>query len=96
MKASFDRIVFPRANLISLRILPIKEIVVRDRHTVEMKLSEPRDSYTFLALLAGGWNVITSKKALDQHKGDLKRRQLPGHRALHAQDPHHRVMGAGQ
>lgn len=72
VKASFDRIVFPPPNLISLRLLPIKEIVVRDRHTVEMKLSEPRDSYTFLASLAGGWNVITSKKALDQHKGDLK------------------------
>jgi len=62
----------PPANLLSLRILPIKETVVLDRHTVQMKLSEPRDSYTFLALLAGGWNVITSKKALDQHKGDLK------------------------
>jgi peptide/nickel transport system substrate-binding protein len=72
VKATFDRIVFPPANLISLRILPIKETVVKDRHTVEMKLSEPRDSYTFLAALAGGWNVITSKKALDQHKGDLK------------------------
>ena len=72
VKASFDRIVFPPPNLISLRLLPIKEIVVRDRHTVEMKLSEPRDSYTFLASLAGGWNVITSKEALDKHKGDLK------------------------
>jgi oligopeptide transport system substrate-binding protein len=72
VKATFDRIVFPPPNLVSLRILPIKEIVVRDRHTVEMKLSEPRDSDTFLASLAGGWNVITSKKALDQHKGDLK------------------------
>jgi ABC-type transport system substrate-binding protein len=72
VKATFDRIVFPPPGLISLRILPIKETVVKDRHTVEMKLSEPRDSYTFLASLAGGWNVITSKKALDQHKGDLK------------------------
>ena len=75
MKATFDRIVFPPPNLISLRILPIKEIIVRDRYTVEMKLSEPRDSYTFLASLAGGWNVITSKKALDQHKGDLNTQQ---------------------
>ncbi len=72
VKATFDRIVFPPANLLSLRILPIKETVVRDRYTVEMKLSEPRDSYTFLASLAGGWNVITSKKALDKYKGDLK------------------------
>ena len=72
VKASFDRIVFPPQGLISLRILPIKETVVKDRYTVEMKLSEPRDTYTFLASLAGGWNVITSKKALDQHKGDLK------------------------
>jgi ABC-type transport system substrate-binding protein len=72
VKATFDRIVFPPPGLISLRILPIKETVVKDRYTVEMKLSEPRDSYTFLASLAGGWNVITSKKALDQHKGDLK------------------------
>jgi ABC-type transport system substrate-binding protein len=72
VKATFDRIVFPPQGLISLRILPIKETIVKDRHTVEMKLSEPRDSYTFLASLAGGWNVITSKKALDQHKGDLK------------------------
>jgi ABC-type transport system substrate-binding protein len=72
VKATFDRIVFPPANLLSLRILPIKETVVLDRYTVQMKLSEPRDSYTFLALLAGGWNVITSKKALDQYKGDLK------------------------
>lgn len=72
VKATFDRIVFPPAHLLSLRILPIKETVVRDRYTVEMKLSEPRDSYTFLASLAGGWNVITSKKALDKYKGDLK------------------------
>jgi ABC-type transport system substrate-binding protein len=72
VKATFDRIVFPPANLLSLRILPIKETVVLDRYTVQMKLSEPRDSYTFLASLAGGWNVITSKKTLDQHKGDLK------------------------
>ena len=72
VKASFDRIVFPPANLLSLRSLPIKETVVRDRHTVVMRLSEPRDSYTFLASLAGGWNVITSKKTLDKYKGDLK------------------------
>ncbi len=72
VKATFDRIVFPPSGLLSLRLLPIKETVVKDRYTVEMKLSEPRDSYTFLASLAGGWNVITSKKALDQHKGDLK------------------------
>lgn len=72
VKATFDRIVFPPPGLLSLRILPIKETVVRDRHTVVMRLSEPRDSYTFLASLAGGWNVITSKKALDKHKGDLK------------------------
>jgi peptide/nickel transport system substrate-binding protein len=71
VKATFDRIVFPPANLISLRILPIKETVVRDRYTVVMKLSEPRDSHTFLASLAGGWNVITSKKTLDKYKGDL-------------------------
>lgn len=72
VKASFDRIVFPPANLLSLRILPIKETLVRDRYTVVMKLSEPRDSHTFLASLAGGWNVITSKKALDKYNGDLK------------------------
>jgi ABC-type transport system substrate-binding protein len=72
VKATFDRIVFPPPGLLSLRILPIKETVVRDRHTVVMKLSEPRDSYTFLASLAGGWNVITSKQALDRYKGDLK------------------------
>ena len=72
VKATFDRIVFPPANLLSLRFLPIKETVVRDRYTVVMKLSEPRDSYTFLASLAGGWNVITSKKALDKYNGDLK------------------------
>ena len=72
VKATFDRIVFPPANLLSLRILPIKETVVRDPYTVQMKLSEPRDSYTFLASLAGGWNVITSKKALDKYNGDLK------------------------
>ena len=72
VKATFDRIVFPPANLLSLRILPIKETVVLDRYTVQMKLSEPRDSYTFLASLAGGWNVITSKKTLDKYKGDLK------------------------
>lgn len=72
VKATFDRIVFPPANLLSLRILPIKETVVRDRYTVVMRLSEPRDSYTFLASLAGGWNVITSKKALDKYNGDLK------------------------
>jgi hypothetical protein len=64
VKASFDRIVFPPANLLSLRILPIKETVVRDRHTVVMRLSEPRDSSTFLASLAGGWNVICEETFL--------------------------------
>ena len=54
VKATFDRIVFPPANLLSLRILPIKETVVLDRYTVQMKLSEPRDSYTFLASLEIG------------------------------------------
>src|SRR5512136_1787920 len=33
VKATFDRIVFPPANLLSLRILPIKETVVLDRYT---------------------------------------------------------------
>lgn len=71
VKATFDRIVFPPPNLLSLRILPIKETVVRDRYTVVMRLSEPRDSYPFLASLAGGFNVITSKKTLDKYHGDL-------------------------
>ena len=71
VKATFDRIVFPPPNLLSLRVLPIKETVVRDRYTVVMRLSEPRDSYPFLASLAGGWNVITSKKTLDKYHGDL-------------------------
>ncbi|MDP3061714.1 MAG: ABC transporter substrate-binding protein [Chloroflexota bacterium] len=72
VKATFQRIVFPPANLVSLRLLPIKELVVNDRYSIEMKLSEPRDSYTFLASLAGGWNVITSKEVLDKYAGDLK------------------------
>src|SRR5262245_10547056 len=38
VKATFDRIVFPPPGLISLRILPIKETIVKDRYTVEMKL----------------------------------------------------------
>lgn len=72
VKASFDRIISPPPGLVSLRILPIREIKVRGPYSIEMKLSKPRDSYTFLASLAGGWNIITSKETLEKYGGDLR------------------------
>jgi ABC-type transport system substrate-binding protein len=72
VKASFERIISPPEGLVSLRLLPISEITVLGPHSIEMELSEPRDSYTFLATLAGGWNVITSKETLEEHGGDLR------------------------
>ena len=97
VKASFDRIVFPPANLLSLRILPIKETVVRDRYTVVMR-----------ALRAQGLVHLPrlSRRGLERHHQQedprqIQRRpeaggQLPGHRTLHVQEPHHRIMGNGQ
>jgi len=72
VNASFERIVFPPEGLVSLRIIPIKEMVVHGPYSIEMKLSQPRDSYTFLGSLAGGWNIITSKETLEKYGGDLR------------------------
>ena len=80
---------------ISLRILPIKEIVVRDRYTVEMKLSEPRDSYTFLASLAGAGTSSPARRPSINTRATWKQvDNFPGTGPFMHQDPHHLSHGS--
>jgi hypothetical protein len=52
----------------------VSEINVRDAHTIEFKLHEPRPSSFMLAAFANGWNVIVRKQTLEDNNYNLRRR----------------------
>lgn len=76
VKASFARIVWPPQG-ISIPRTPlfstVSEIIVRDPHTIEFRLHEPRPEGFMLAAFASGWNVIVRKKTLEDNNYDLRR-----------------------
>ena len=78
VKATFDRIVKPPKG-ISIPRTPlfatVSEINVRDRYTIEFKLSEPRPTSFMMGAFASGWNIIVRKKTLEDNHYNL--RQIP-------------------
>ena len=82
VKATFDRIAKPPAG-ISIPRAPlfraVGEINARDEHTVEFKLAAPRSVNFMMSAFASGWNVIYSKKALEENNYDLRKiLNIPG------------------
>ena len=82
IKATFDRIAkpppgigIPRAPLFRA----VSEINARDKYTVEFKLAAPRSVNFMMSAFASGWNVIYSKKALEETNYDLRKvLNIPG------------------
>lgn len=80
VKATYERIIFPREGLVSQRkaFFPaVSEITTPGKYTVEFKLSEARSPETLMAAFASGWNPIVKKSVLDSNNGNL--RQVDNH-----------------
>jgi peptide/nickel transport system substrate-binding protein len=76
IKATFDRIAKPPAG-VSIPRTPlfraVSEINARDKYTVEFKLGAPRSVNFMMSAFASGWNVIFSKKTLEENNYDLRK-----------------------
>jgi peptide/nickel transport system substrate-binding protein len=76
VKATYARIVWPPEG-VSIPRTPlfatVSEINVRDAHTIEFKLHEPRPTSFILAAFACGWNVIVRKQTLEDNNYNLRR-----------------------
>src|SRR5438105_4029925 len=70
VKATYARILWPPKG-ISIPRTPlfsaVNEINIRDRYTVEFKLSEPRPTPFMLGAFASGWHIIVSKKTPEEY-----------------------------
>src|SRR5215470_17878317 len=76
VKATYDRIAKPPAGISiprSILFSSVSEINVRDKHTIEFKLSEPRPPNFIMSGFASGWNVIFRKKTLEDNNYNLRR-----------------------
>src|SRR5262244_1627957 len=73
--ATYSRIIWPPKG-ISIPRTPlfsaVSEINIRDRYTVEFKLSEPRPTPFMLGAFASGWNIIVRKKTLEDNDYNLR------------------------
>jgi len=78
VKATYQRIIQPPKGFSSPRtplFATVSEINVRDSHTIEFKLSEPRPQNFMLGAFASGWNIIVRKQTLEDNNYSL--RQIP-------------------
>jgi peptide/nickel transport system substrate-binding protein len=76
VKATYDRIAKPPAGISiprSILFSSVSEIDVRDKHTIEFKLSQPRPANFMMSAFASGWNVIVRKKTLEDNQYNLRR-----------------------
>jgi ABC-type transport system substrate-binding protein len=82
IKATFDRIVKPPPGVLiprSVLFTSVHEISTPDKYTVQFKLSEPRPPNFIMAAFASGWNVIISKKTLEENNYNLRKVEVyPG------------------
>jgi peptide/nickel transport system substrate-binding protein len=82
VKATFDRIAKPPSGISiprSILFKAVSEINVRDKYTVEFKLSEPRPDNFMMSAIASGWNVIVRRKTLEDNRFHLRKVQVyPG------------------
>src|SRR5258707_8781524 len=82
VKATFDRIAKPPSG-ISIPRSPlfraVSEINARDKYTVEFKLAAPRSVNFMMSAFASGWNVILTKKTLEEKTYNLSKvLNIPG------------------
>lgn len=82
IKATYDRICKPPQG-ISIPRTPlfkaVSEINARDKYTVEFKLSSPRSVNFMMSAFASGWNVVFSKKTLEENDYNLRKvLNIPG------------------
>jgi len=76
VKATYDRISKPPAGISiprSILFSTVSEINVRDKYTIEFKLSQPRPANFMMSAFASGWNVIVRKKTLEDNQYNLRR-----------------------
>ena len=76
VKATYDRICKPPAGVSiprSALFTAVSEINARDRHTIEFKLAAPRSVNFMMSAFASGWNVIFSKKTLEENNYNLRK-----------------------
>jgi peptide/nickel transport system substrate-binding protein len=82
VKATYDRISKPPTGISiprSILFSSVSEINVRDKHTIEFKLSQPRPANFIMSAFASGWNVIVRKKTLEDNQYNLRRLvDIPG------------------
>jgi ABC-type transport system substrate-binding protein len=82
VKATYDRISKPPAGISiprSILFSSVSEIDVRDKYTIEFKLSQPRPANFMMSAFASGWNVILRKKTLEDNQYNLRRLvDIPG------------------
>jgi peptide/nickel transport system substrate-binding protein len=75
IKATFDRISKPPAGVSiprSALFTAVSEINARDKYTVEFRLASPRSVNFMMSAFASGWNVIFSKKTLEENNYNLR------------------------
>jgi ABC-type transport system substrate-binding protein len=76
VKATYDRISKPPPGISiprSALFTAVKEINAPDKFTVEFKLASPRSVNFMMSAFASGWNVIVSKKTLEENNYDLRK-----------------------
>src|SRR5271170_5995372 len=76
VKATFDRIAKPPQGISiprSILFKAVSEINAKDPYTIEFKLAEPRPKTFIMLAIASGWNVIVSKKTLEDNNYNLRR-----------------------
>ena len=76
VKVTFDRIVKPPPGISIPRTIlfkAVEEIATPDKYTVQFKLAEPRPVNFIMAAIASGWNVIVSKKTLEENNYNLRK-----------------------
>ena len=82
VKATYDRICKPPPGLSiprSALFTAVSEINVKDKSTIEFKLAAPRSVNFMMSAFASGWNVIYSKKALEENNYDMRKvLNIPG------------------
>ncbi len=75
IKATYDRISKPPSGVSiprSALFTAISEINARDKHTIEFKLAKPRSVNFMMSAFASGWNVVFSKKTLEENNYNLR------------------------
>ena len=76
IKATYDRIRKPPPGVSiprSALFTAVSEINARDKYTVEFKLNAPRSVNFMMSAFASGWNVIFSKKTLEENNYNLRK-----------------------